>query len=142
MLRMAIAYSMLLVADGVLSIVDNAAQVRTHHFSTWSTLSLCLLSLPVFMGAIIVSIVRRSRDGWPLLLSSGAYSGMLVAVFVVVLGMFLVKGTFMSTSSMASATTWRTVSVVAGVVQVILGGVCIAGALGRLRRKSRESMAA
>jgi hypothetical protein len=134
---LAIAYSALLAVDGVLSIIDRAALVQQHHFSTWTTVALCTISIPMFVVALVLTTALKWRPRWPLLVSTGAYSTLLVIILFVVICGVLVQGPGNLGAPVMSDTTRRLASLLAGSIQVCLGAACIIGAT----RSHREAQA-
>ncbi len=66
-------YVGLLLLDGLLSLADSVTSVDLH-LSKWTTITLCLSSLFVFITGSVMSLVASFRPRWPLLLASGVYT--------------------------------------------------------------------
>jgi ABC-type xylose transport system permease subunit len=75
------AFIGLLLVDAVLSVVDNATPTNPH-LSKWTTITLCLGSVFVFVAGAIAALVVRFRPRWPILLSSGLYSLYVASLLV------------------------------------------------------------
>jgi uncharacterized membrane protein HdeD (DUF308 family) len=125
---LAILYCLLLAVDGVLSIIDNAGPVRDHHYSTWTSISLVLVSIPVLIVGLLLGFVFRWKPKWPLLVSSGTYSVMIIAILIMALATAIAKGP----EALANLSkVGRGGNLEVGFLQVVIGGLCLFGAFQR-----------
>lgn len=135
---LAILYCLLLIVDGVLSIIDNAAPVRVHHYSTLTSISLVLVSIPVFIIGLVLGVVLKWKPRWPLLISSGAYSVMIIVILIAAMATMITKG---PEALAGLSKVGRGMNLAVGFLQVVVGGTCFLGAFQH-QRKSEPSQSA
>ena len=132
---LAILYCLLLTVDGILSIVDHAGPIREPHYSTWTSISLVLVSVPVFIVGLVLGVVFKWKPRWPLLISSGAYSAMVIVILIVAMAAAITKG---PEALAGPIHVGRGVNLLVGFLQVVVGGMCFFGAF-RHEKKSEPS---
>jgi hypothetical protein len=125
MRAIALAYTTLFLMDGLLSIFDSWPPTRTHHFSSWTTDLLLVVSLPFLVSGLVLWSRINLRPRWPLILPSFVYSGLLVAALAVVIAMVASHNAATLERSMENYHSWRIVSLIAGGLQVLIGVVCV-----------------
>jgi hypothetical protein len=126
---LSVLYSTLLMVDGVLSILDSISPAPEHHLSTWTTISLLLLSIPAFIVGIVLKLGFKLRRTWPLLVSSGAYSAGLVVMFTIVAAIAMTRGPDALASAGPSGSAWGILNPLFGGFQVVIGSACCVGAV-------------
>ena len=114
-------YLGLFLLDAVLSIVDNIGAVR-HHYSTWSTTALCLLSPVAFLLAIVLTVRKTLQPKWPLFVGSGFYCVLLSSLTIGMAVLAVAQG---ESGALLSESSWRVVNLVGASIQLALGMFCL-----------------
>jgi hypothetical protein len=122
-----IAYLILMIVDGILSMVDSVGPDRS--LSTATSTALLPLSVLAFALGVVLVIKGMLRPQWPLLVASGF---LLFSVGALVGGVLLsgtIGGALLWDESDSSRATLRLLNAVGGASELIVGGICLAGLL-------------